>query len=331
MTHATPPDGGAYLVRKLRDLDTAMMEAVPRVVTSADDDAIRDMRVAIRRLRTMLKMSREIFGRWHSDVAQRAFADVMRATGDLRDEEVLEETLEARCRRPDLRGVGKITRGARKEAACRRREADPARQPRQGAPDAEGAARASRRSGPRYRASGSSRVAPQSGHVGRWRNSATSRSKTSSACTSCGSPTRSSAIPSELLTEALPLDARAMLEPATVFQKRLGELHDVDVAVETIAQARTLKADLKQSVLASPSEDARKRVRGSTGRSSTRSSRAPPRPKKRCPAALQRWIRTSCRPSSMSLRKCQGAQRRRRHGTAGAKVELEDSPRGRQA
>ena len=38
----------------------------------------------------------------------------------------------------------------------------------------------------------------------------------------------------ELLADALPLDARAMLDPAVVFQKRLGEIHDADVAIEVI-------------------------------------------------------------------------------------------------
>jgi CHAD domain-containing protein len=52
----------------------------------------------------------------------------------------------------------------------------------------------------------------------------------------------------ELLAVALPLDVRAMLEPSTVFQKRLGEIHDVDVAIETVTRAR-LKAQVKGNAL----------------------------------------------------------------------------------
>jgi CHAD domain-containing protein len=91
--HVGPP-AGPYVLKKLRELDAALAAAIPRVVESADDEAIHDLRVAIRRLRTMLKMARPLFGRWHADVVRKAFADVMKATGDLRDEEVLEETLD---------------------------------------------------------------------------------------------------------------------------------------------------------------------------------------------------------------------------------------------
>src|SRR5207302_2039581 len=79
--------------KKLRECDEEIRAAVPRVVSDADDEAIHDLRVAIRRLRTLLKMARTLYGRWHADVVRRAFAEVQRATGALRDEEVLEETL----------------------------------------------------------------------------------------------------------------------------------------------------------------------------------------------------------------------------------------------
>jgi CHAD domain-containing protein len=94
------PPAGPYVVKKLRELDLALAAAIPRVVASSDDEAIHDLRVAIRRLRTMLKMARPLFGRWHSDVVRKGFADVMKATGDLRDEEVLEETLDGLSEHP---------------------------------------------------------------------------------------------------------------------------------------------------------------------------------------------------------------------------------------
>src|SRR5262249_47808394 len=90
---ARPPSASAYVSRKLRDCDEEIRAAIPRVIDDADDEAIHDLRVAIRRLRTLLKMSRRLYGRWHADVVRRSFAEVQRATGELRDEEVLEETL----------------------------------------------------------------------------------------------------------------------------------------------------------------------------------------------------------------------------------------------
>ena len=45
----------------------------------------------------------------------------------------------------------------------------------------------------------------------------------------------------EIFTEALPVDVAAMAEPAARFQKRLGDLHDLDVAKVAIARARGLE------------------------------------------------------------------------------------------
>jgi CHAD domain-containing protein len=48
-----------------------------------------------------------------------------------------------------------------------------------------------------------------------------------------------------LLADALPEDARATLEAATVFQKRLGEIHDVDVAIQAVRRARNLPPEAR--------------------------------------------------------------------------------------
>jgi uncharacterized protein related to proFAR isomerase len=55
----------------------------------------------------------------------------------------------------------------------------------------------------------------------------------------------------ELLSDALPIDARALLEPATVFQKRLGELLDVDVAIQTVRDSDVLAGTVRDEALAS--------------------------------------------------------------------------------
>ena len=64
----------------------------------------------------------------------------------------------------------------------------------------------------------------------------------------------------ELLSDALPLDARAMLEPAIVFQKRLGEIHDVDVAAEVLRHARTLPTAAREQVAAALGKVREKRI-----------------------------------------------------------------------
>ena len=69
-----PPTAAPYVVKKLRAAEQAIGEAVPRVVNATDEEAIHDLRVAIRRLRTLLKMSRRLFGRWQADVVRRACA-----------------------------------------------------------------------------------------------------------------------------------------------------------------------------------------------------------------------------------------------------------------
>src|ERR1700690_2570458 len=79
---------GPLLTRKLRALDAELAGAVPRVLGATDDEAIHDLRVAIRRLRTLLKLARP-----HANAVRAAFTAVHRATGTLRDAEVLDETL----------------------------------------------------------------------------------------------------------------------------------------------------------------------------------------------------------------------------------------------
>jgi CHAD domain-containing protein len=81
---------GAFLVERLRTLDARLDAVVPRVLASdTDEDAVHDLRVTLRRLRTVLELGRSVLGRFRSDEVRRALRDVQRATGSLRDEEVL--------------------------------------------------------------------------------------------------------------------------------------------------------------------------------------------------------------------------------------------------
>lgn len=251
MSHPARPAAAAYVSKKLRDLDAALVTTIPRVVEHADDDeAIHDMRVAIRRLRTLLKMSRKLFGRWHTDCVRRAFADVMRATGDLRDEEVLEETLEDASDHPSF-STWLAQRKTREEKLRRvvitrieHGELDRARlmlkallvfpiEPERDVELARFARRTVERARRRVEARRDVEVTDVLGlHELRIAYKELRYSI-------------------ELLADALPIDARAMLEPATVFQKRLGEIHDVDVAIETVQNARGLPAEARAQALAS--------------------------------------------------------------------------------
>jgi CHAD domain-containing protein len=54
----------------------------------------------------------------------------------------------------------------------------------------------------------------------------------------------------ELLAEALPADIAAMAEPASKFQKRLGEIHDADMALAALKRARGLDPAARAAVSA---------------------------------------------------------------------------------
>jgi CHAD domain-containing protein len=257
------PLAGPYVVAKLRELDAALVAAAPRVQRTADADldeeAVHDLRVAIRRLRTLLKMSRSLFGRWHTDVVRAAFAEVMRATGELRDEEVLEETLDGAASGPDYsRWLGqRKTRETRLRRAVIARieqgDLDRARlllkallvfpiEPDRNRELSRFARRTVERA--RRRVEGK-RDVEVTDVVGMHDLRIAYKELRYSI---------------ELLADALPIDARAQLEPATVFQKRLGELHDVDVATEVVRRATKLDAKARAEALATLATLRTKRV-----------------------------------------------------------------------
>jgi CHAD domain-containing protein len=256
--HAAPP-AGPYVVKKLRELDAELATAIPRVVASSDDEAIHDLRVAIRRLRTMLKMARPLFGRWHSDVVRKGFAEVMKATGELRDEEVLEETLDGLSAHPAF-GLWLSARAARERKLRRavvsrieRGELDRARLmlkallvfPFDPARNMELSKFARRTVERARRIVEKGRDVPPEDMLGLH------------ALRICYKELRYSI---ELLSEALPLDSRAMLEPAVVFQKRLGEIHDVDVAHDVLRAARALPPEARDEALAALAKVREKRI-----------------------------------------------------------------------
>lgn len=254
------PRAEAYVLAKLRELESIIVEQAPRVLASKnDEDAVHDLRVSIRRMRTLLKMSRGLFGRWHTDVVREAFAEVMRATGELRDEEVLEETLQGaasgpaydawlRARKPreaKLRRnvIQRIERGDLDRARIMLKAllvfpVDP--------DESVELARFARRAVERARRKVESR-----------RDADVEDAAAMHELRIAYKELRYSI---ELLVDALPIDTRAQLEPATVFQKRLGELHDVDVATDVVRTATDLPNATREQALSRLAEIRAKRV-----------------------------------------------------------------------
>ncbi|WP_437647938.1 CHAD domain-containing protein [Sorangium sp. So ce362] len=86
----------------LSHIENVRADARRVVATSAqgedaepDAEAVHDFRVSLRRLRTLLKPARRIYGRKRIRPAADGLREFARATGTLRDEEVLRETLTA--------------------------------------------------------------------------------------------------------------------------------------------------------------------------------------------------------------------------------------------
>jgi CHAD domain-containing protein len=208
-------------------LDAELAGALPRVLASSDDEAIHDLRVAVRRLRTLLKLARPIFGRYHADAVRAAFTVIHRATGTLRDAEVLGETLDAIASDSPAVVAWKMRRSARERSLRRNVIA-------------------------RLRAGDLSRA----------------RKLLSALVTLPVVPKRDRPAHDgvalhdlriaykelrysvELLSEALPADLVAMAEPASRFQKRLGEIHDADMALVSLRRARGLDPATRASLLA---------------------------------------------------------------------------------
>jgi len=244
------PAAGPLLVRSLRALDAELAAAIPRVLAASDEEAIHDLRVAIRRLRTLLKIARPIFGRHHADAVRAAFTVVHRATGALRDEEVLDETLSLLENKSPTFVAWKTRRLARERTlrrgvVARLRAGDLSRARKllnalvtlPVSPDRDrSAAKLARRVVERARKS-----------VEQLRDVPTTDAV---ALHDLRIAYKELRYATELLATALPADLAAMAIPAAKFQKRLGEIHDADMALLTLTRARGLDPKAQADVRA---------------------------------------------------------------------------------
>lgn len=78
---------------KLSEWVHDLQDAMPRVLRDSDPEAVHDLRVALRRIRSLLRIVRSVYGTFHTNAIRREMKKVAEATGALRDEEVLAETL----------------------------------------------------------------------------------------------------------------------------------------------------------------------------------------------------------------------------------------------
>ncbi len=252
---------GPYLAELFEELATELDAVIPRVTPAKkapaksgqmDTEAVHDLRVVLRRIRTLMKLARPVYGRFYSDSVRRAFADAMKATGELRDEEVLEETLGALHVAHGSFATFKRQRALR-EKRLRRAMVDNVRS---GHIDQAQAM---------LRALITLPVRPS-------RNVLLSKFAKRAVARAVAEVLRQKSAPTddvsllhelriaykelrytcELFAPALPAEIteRADIVIAPKMQKRLGEVHDLDVAILTIARARTLPLIARSAALA---------------------------------------------------------------------------------
>jgi CHAD domain-containing protein len=242
------PPTHAFLARQMRALSTRLGATLPRVRKRADDEAIHDMRVALRRLRVVLKVARPIFGRFHVDAIRASFTRVHRASGALRDEEVLRETLaDLHIASAEL-DAWMARRAAREEVlhgiVLERLRAGDLRNPMR-----------------MLRALLALPVAPKRRRtLASFARKVVSRARADVDNGRDANPADALALhelriaykrlryTTEIFRDALPLDISALAHSSERFQKRLGEIHDLDVAHVVISRARNID-DVRSQVL----------------------------------------------------------------------------------
>jgi CHAD domain-containing protein len=215
---------GEYLTPRLWELAGKLRETLPRVETMADEEAVHDMRVLLRRLRSLLKPARKVYGARHTDAVRAALKAVADATGELRDEEVLEQTL------------GDIAAPAAARAPLRAFLR--VRKKRLAALQAFGRSVVVR-----------AQRAIERGHGG-------AHADESTALHELRILYKRLRYAVDGFREVLPAELQGLSARAARFQKRLGEVHDLDVALMTVRAAAELHPQA-QSLLLVALEQAR--------------------------------------------------------------------------
>ncbi len=233
----------AVVTPKLQTWLEDLSGAIPRVMEKQDGEAVHDLRVAIRRIRSLLRVVRPVFGRFHVTRIRQQMQRVASATGQLRDEEVLAETLDALALEPALRaGMGTwLQIRQQRERELREgvirilsaRVLDMPRQQLQALlilPPAPGRDKEAYRFAKRVVIEAQRRIEALGMHDLRI---AYKRLRYAV----------------EALSPVLPPELRAWGQVATTFQKILGNLHDHDVAMDTLRAAAELSESTRVGVM----------------------------------------------------------------------------------
>jgi len=249
MTSRRLPATHVFLAKQMRDLSRTLAATIPRVKERADDEAIHDMRVALRRLRVVLKLSRSIFGRFHVEAIRATFTRVHRASGALRDEEVLEETLSGLgVEAPELAAwiaLRKKREDALRTIVEKRLRAGDLKRPLHALGALLSLPVAPKRRRPLAEFAASSVERAQKG-VELLRDAPVENVEALHLLRIAYKRLRYT---TEIFHDALPIDVAALAEPSARFQKRLGTIHDLDVARVVMDRARTLPPWVKANIL----------------------------------------------------------------------------------
>jgi CHAD domain-containing protein len=248
-----------YVAPELRSLVEKLHAVRPRLIPAAgqpspstaapeaDAEALHDLRVGLRRLRALLRPLGVVYGKKRVKAARLALKTIGDASSTLRDEEVLEELLRS-LTLPKPAEVGLARWLDRRQAATRRARAEFIKQLDESGLDAAIASVASLLDGgdtkPTKRG-GDRPVVPFATKVVR-------RAQRELDAIAVEGPADATGLHDlrigykhlryaiDGFARALPPELVAMREIAVGLQKRLGDLHDLDVALETIEKATGL-------------------------------------------------------------------------------------------
>jgi CHAD domain-containing protein len=257
------------LAPAVAELCATIREADARVAATAggqarggagyDAEAIHDLRVGLRRLRTLLRPARSIYGKRKIRAASDELRRFAQATGIVRDEEVLHETLASLdLPRRTRRALDAWIRSrARRERKLRATAVEllTTHEESLGRPSLDHALTAlescirSRKQG-KQAASEVARSAIDAAIEG-VREAATLAPSTADAAAMHALRIREKRLryTAEIFAEVLPGESARLAKDAAKMQKRLGELHDFDQAIAVVLQARSLSRPARPLVI----------------------------------------------------------------------------------
>jgi CHAD domain-containing protein len=240
---------GQRLTGELRAMQARLEETGRRVLGAGDELAVHDLRVTIRRTRTLLEIGREVFGGFHADEVRRALTEVQRATGALRDEEVLLEIVASLpLHTTDLSGW--IATRRRREKRLRAAVRSVVRHDGLAQSRALLAALLTFR----VKSSRDKRLVKFARRAVEGAQREVERRRAPSEHTRALHRLRVSykrlRYTAETFADVLPPElSGALVRSAAGFQRRIGDVHDVDVVVERVRQARGLPVATRQALL----------------------------------------------------------------------------------